>query len=284
MRREFRKTVLAYYEAHGRDLPWRHTRDPYRVLVSEVMLQQTQVVRVAERYEAFLDDFPDVEALARAPLEKVLRAWRGLGYNRRALALKRLAEQVTAEMGAQLPRDPALLRRLPGVGPATAVAVAAFCFDDPHPYLETNIRTAYLHHFFPDREGVTDAELMPLVEMTLDRQDPRTWYYALMDYGSMLKRTLPNPSRRSRHHTRQSQFEGSKRQLRARVLGVLLDRPDLDRPDLDPNEVVAALAREEHAGGPQRVAADEATVEAILRELADEGFLVAREGRFRPAD
>lgn len=283
-RREFRKTVLAYYEAHGRDLPWRHTRDPYRVLVSEVMLQQTQVARVTERYEVFLDEFPNLEALASAPLEEVLRAWQGLGYNRRALALKRLAEQVTDEMHGRLPRDPILLRRLPGVGPATAAAVAAFCFDDPHPYIETNIRTAFLHHFFPGRTGVSDAELMPLVELTLDREDPRTWYYAVMDYGSMLKRTLPNPSRRSKHHTRQSRFEGSKRQLRARILGVLLDRSDLDRSDLDPTEVVAALAQEQGAGGPRRLEADEETVETILRELADEGFLVVREGRFRPAD
>lgn len=247
------------------------------------MLQQTQVERVVARYEAFLHQFPDVEALASAPLDEVLRAWQGLGYNRRALALKRLAEQVTAEMDGRLPRDPVLLRRLPGVGPATAAAVAAFCFDDAHPYLETNIRAAFLHHFFPGHTGISDAELMPLVESTLDRRDPRTWYYALMDYGSMLKRTLPNPSRQSKHHTRQSRFEGSKRQLRARVLRVLLDRSDLDQSDLDPIEVVAALAREESpvVGGGH---VEEATVAAVLRELADEGFLESREGRFRTAD
>ena len=117
------------------------------------------------------------------------------------------------------------LLRLPGVGPATAAAVAAFAYGEAHPFIETNIRAVYLHHFFPDRTDVSDREILPLVEATLDRADPRSWYYALMDYGVELKRTHPNPSRRSRHHTRQSPFSGSKRQLRAQVLRVVLDRP-----------------------------------------------------------
>ena len=140
---EFRRTVWAHYREAGRDLPWRRTRDPYLIVVSEVMLQQTQVPRVIPKYAEFTESFPDVKSLAAAPTDEVLRVWQGLGYNRRGLALKRLAEVVVAEHGGSIPRDPVALRRLPGVGPATAAAVAAFAFDDAHPFLETNIRAAW---------------------------------------------------------------------------------------------------------------------------------------------
>ncbi len=257
--------MLTHYQVHGRDLPWRRTHDPYLVIVSEVMLQQTQVARVEPKYTEFIEAFPDLESLARAPLETVLRCWQGLGYNRRAVSLKRLAEQVVAEHGGLIPRDLQSLRRLPGVGPATAAAVAAFAFGDPYPFLETNIRAAYLHHFFADREGVADKEVLPLVEATLDRADPRTWYYALMDYGSTLKRRVSNPSRRSRHHSRQSPFEGSKRQLRARTLRVVLD---------EPGSVVSQIL--EAVGGSLE------EVESVLEELVDEGFLEVLDDGYRP--
>ena len=234
---DFRRTVLAHYQAHGRDLPWRCTREPYRILLSEIMLQQTQVPRVLVKYEEFLTAFPTIDDLAAAPLEAVLRVWQGLGYNRRARSLKRLAEIVTNELNGELPRSVSELLRLPGVGPATAAAVAAFAYGEAHPFIETNIRAVYLHHFFPDRSDVSDREILPLVEATLDRADPRSWYYALMDYGVELKRTQPNPSRRSRHYTRQSPFSGSKRQLRAQVLRVILDGPDVTA-----DEVASALA------------------------------------------
>ncbi len=260
----FRQTVLEYYRAHGRDLPWRRTRDAYGILVSEVMLQQTQVSRVVEKYEEWLAAFPDLESLAAAPLARVLAVWQGLGYNRRALALKRLAEMLVAlpgpPGGAQLPREQAGLRALPGIGPATAAAVAAFAYDEAHPFIETNIRAVYLHHFFPDETGVHDREILPLVEATLDRADPRTWYYALMDYGVMLKASHPNPSRRSRHHVRQSRFEGSPRQLRARVLRLLLERP---------GSTMAEIAAElEHAGSPVGE-----RFEGVLTGLMKEGLI-----------
>lgn len=228
------------------------------------MLQQTQVPRVLPKYEQFVQVFPDFESLAKAPLASVLRHWQGLGYNRRALALKRAAEIVVAEHAGHLPRDIASLRRLPGVGPATAAALGAFAFDEAHPFLETNIRAAFLHHFFPNRDDVPDSEVLPLVEATLDREDPRTWYYALMDYGSMLKRTTVNPSRRSRHHVRQSVFEGSRRQLRARVLRTVLEKP--------------GVAAEEVA---RLVSADPEAVTEVLEELEREGFIVSSAGRYR---
>lgn len=218
----FRRTVLDHYRAVGRRMPWRETTDPYRVLVSEVMLQQTQVDRVRPKYRAFLEAFPDVRALARASPADVLRAWQGLGYNRRALALQAAAARIVAEFGERVPDDPAVLETLPGIGPATAAAIAAYAFDRPTVFIETNVRRVFLHFFFRDRTGVTDAELRPLVERALDRERPREWYWALMDYGTMLARTAPNPNRRSAHHAVQSPFEGSARQLRGRVLKVLL--------------------------------------------------------------
>jgi A/G-specific adenine glycosylase len=218
----FRRTVLEFHAECRRDLPWRRTTDPYEVLVSEVMLQQTQVARVEPKYAEFLAAFPDLEALAAAPLAAVLDAWSGLGYNRRALNLKRLAETVLTEHGGRLPEDPALLATLPGIGSATASAVATYAFGKFAPFIETNVRAVLLHHFFADAEGVPDSELRPLAEATWDREDPREWGYALMDYGTHLKRTVPNPSRRSRHHTRQSRFEGSDRQARAAFLRALV--------------------------------------------------------------
>ncbi len=217
----FRRRVLAYAR-RPRPFPWRETTDPYAITVSEIMLQQTQVQRVAEKYPAFLQEFPDVQTLARAPLAAVLRAWSGLGYNRRALALHRLAQVVVAEHGGRMPRTVAELDALPGIGAATAAAICAYAYNQPVTYLETNIRAVFIHEFFPRRRAVSDAKLLPLVAQALDRRHPRRWYNALMDYGTRLKRDHANPARRSAHHTRQSAFAGSDRQVRGLVLRRLL--------------------------------------------------------------
>lgn len=237
------------------------------------MLQQTQVSRVLTKYEEWLAVFSDLPSLAAASLSDVLAVWQGLGYNRRARALKRLAEIVVAERDGEFPRDQAALRTLPGVGPSTAGAVAAFAFGEPHPFIETNIRAAYLHHFFPDQTGVADRDLLPLVDATLDREDPRTWYYALMDYGVMLKGSLPNPSRRSRHHVHQSPFAGSNRQLRASVVRILLERPGATAP-----EIAQALA-EGRLPGLGDPAAER--VRQVLTDLAREGFVVKEGAGYR---
>jgi A/G-specific adenine glycosylase len=261
----FRERVYSYYREHGRhDLPWRQTPDPYAVLVSEVMLQQTQVARVAPYYEEWLASFPNPAALAAAPLEAVLRTWQGLGYNRRAIALTRAAGVIVAEHDGEVPREREALLALPGVGPATAAGVRAFAFGEPDLYLETNVRAAFLHEFFADAEEVPDRAILPLLQQTLDRSDPRRWYWALLDYGAHLKRTLPNPSRRSRHHTRQSPFEGSHRQVRSRLLRAVMEVPDATAEDL-------AIASEAE---PDRVA-------RALDELVSEGFLAEEAGRYR---
>ena len=229
---DFRTTVYDYYERHGRRFPWRETTDPYRILVSEVMLQQTQAPRVLLKYEEFIHLFPDISTLAAASLHDVLGAWQGLGYNRRALALKKSAEHIFTLYGGIVPRGEESLVSLPGVGPATARGVLAFAFNKPVILIETNIRAVFIHHFFPQEEPVADSNLRPLIEKTLDRNDPRRWYNALMDYGTFLKKAHANPARRSAHHQRQSPFEGSVRQVRGAILRLILEKVRLSEPDL----------------------------------------------------
>ena len=228
----FRSRVYADYRLHQRVLEWRTTRDPYAILVSEVMLQQTQVARVVRYYPRFLARFPDPATLARAPLRAVLEQWSGLGYNRRAQALQRAAQVLVRDHGGSVPADRAALQRLPGIGPATAGALLAFAFEQPVVFIETNIRRVFLDQFFPSATTVADRALLPLVACTLDRAQPRRWYYALMDCGAALGRSGPNPNRRSAHYTRQSPFAGSTRQLRGLVLRLLTERRCLSSSEL----------------------------------------------------
>ena len=221
----FCERVWDYYHLHGRDLSWRHDPTPYQVLVSEVMLQQTQVTRVREKYAQWMDLLPNLELLAAASVSEVLSAWQGLGYNRRGLWLHRAAQTIVSEYAGIVPSDPRLLVALPGIGPNTAGSIAAFAYNAPVVFIETNIRRVYLHEFFADRQDVADAELMPLIALTLDREAPREWYYALMDYGSHLAATVPNPNRRSKQHRVQSKFEGSSRQVRGAILRRALEGP-----------------------------------------------------------
>lgn len=272
---EFRSLVLERGRELYRDLPWRRTRDPYAIWISEVMLQQTQTTRVDGRWQRWLARFPSVEALAAADAADVLDEWQGMGYNRRALALHRAAREV-AERGGELPRDARDLEALPGIGPATAAGIRSFAFDLHSVYLETNVRSVFLHELFPGEEGVSDRVLVPLVDRTCPsdardpRDDPRTWYYALLDYGAYLKRTVPNPSRRSRSHTRQSRFEGSHRQKRAELLRILLAQRS-ERPDgVDLGTLAAQLALAEEKVGRRGV--EVADVRALLEELSREGF------------
>ena len=220
----FRKVIYHHYEEQGRTFPWRKTRNPYYILVSEVMLQQTQVDRVTEKYQQFIKVFPDVPALARAPLKTILKVWQGLGYNRRALALKKIAHIVAKQYNNKIPRALDELVALPGIGQATASEILAFAFNQPTVFVETNIRSVFIHFFFPDREDVSDDEILPLVEKTLDRSNPRKWYYALMDYGVTLKKRYTNPSRKSAHYNKQSPFNGSNRQVRGKILRFLTEK------------------------------------------------------------
>lgn len=286
----FRTLVRAEGVRLYRDLPWRNTRDPYGIWISEVMLQQTQVPRVLARWGAWLDRFPSVQALAQAPVADVLEEWQGMGYNRRALALKGAAEAIVAEYDGEIPQDTRRLCALPGIGPATAQGIRSFAFDLPGVYLETNVRTVFLHHFFPDVPGVPDRELVPLIQaacpagedaagdlfaIAQDENDtPRSWYYALLDYGAHLKKTVPNPSRRSSSYTRQSAFEGSRRQKRAHIVRMLLDASKCGGL-LGIDEIAAGVNDMELKAGRSHV--ERELVASILDDLEREGFCVRRE-------
>ena len=196
------------------------------------MLQQTQTQRVVEKYEAFIRHFPDFVSLDKASLQEVLTQWQGLGYNRRAIALKKCAEVVIREYRGRLPSSVDELIKLPGMGKATASSIRVFAFNKPAVFIETNIRAVFIHFFFRESDRVSDADILPLVEQTLDASNPREWYSALMDYGVMLKKTFQNPARKSMHHKKQSRFEGSNRQLRGRILKTLLIHPNIFEKDL----------------------------------------------------
>jgi A/G-specific adenine glycosylase len=258
--REFRSLVLGYYAAFGRPLPWRETTDPYRILVSEVMLQQTQVERVRVKYPDFIAQFPHFPALADAPRAEVLRAWKGMGYNRRAIALQKCAAQVVREHHGVLPRNPDDLCALPGIGQATAHAILVYAFNIPAPFIEVNVRRVFIHVFFPGAESVPDADLLPLVRVAMPAGDPRTWGNALMDYGTFLKKRSVTASHRSATYRRQPRFAGSNRQLRGRVLWCL-----------------TAHGSVEYESIPSMVVGEPPRVYRVVDELADEGFII-REG------
>ena len=225
--KQFQKIVWDYYKKNNRIFPWRRTRDPYKILVSEIMLQQTQAPRVVPKYKSFLKKFPNTKTLAKAKLSDVLSEWQGLGYNRRALYLKKCAEKIESEFDGKFPRDFKILCSLPGIGPATAGDILAFAWNKPVVVIETNIRSVFIHFFFYKRDGeqekISDKEILPLIEKTLDTTNPREWYWALFDYGAYLKESH-NPSRKSAHHTKQSKFIGSHRQKRAQILRLILKK------------------------------------------------------------
>ncbi len=225
---QFRRFIYRFYEQEGRDFFWRTNPEPYMVLVSEIMLQQTQTERVEQKLPVFLNHFPTLESLAVAPLSSVLSQWVGLGYNRRAKNLHACAQIIIREYGGQIPADPGVLVGLPGIGAYSAGSITAFAYNVPSVFIETNIRRVFIYHFFlsqslHDYQGgpISDKQLYPLIHQTLDRENPRLWYYALMDYGARLKSLVHNPNRRSASYARQSVFQGSNRQVRGAVLRVL---------------------------------------------------------------
>lgn len=275
---QFQELILGWYKKNGRhDLPWRPpalkkkrdgTHDPYCVLVSEIMLQQTQVDRVIEKYKEFLQSFPTLRTLAKASVHDLLRVWKGLGYNRRALNLQKSAQKILSENKGRFPCDVADIEKLPGIGPYTARAVATFAFHQPHAFIETNIRRIFIHFYFPGRRQVSDTELMPFIEKTLYRKDPYIWYSALMDYGALMMKDIPNPNKKSTQYVRQSRFEGSRRYARAKIIDFLVAR-QADSSELD------ALFQKDRYLEPYR-----AELMTLLTTLKNEGFIIKKRGRW----
>lgn len=220
---KFRKAIWDYYRIHGRhELPWRKTKNPYRILVSEIMLQQTQVERVIPKYKQFIKNFPSISSLEKASLTEVIAVWQGLGYNRRAVSLYKIAGILKNQYKGRVPSSPDVLKTLPGIGDYTASAIVAFAYHIPVLFIETNIRTVYIHFFLSEKKKVYDAEIKTLLEQSIDIGQAREWYYALMDYGTMLKKQYRNLNVKSIHYSRQSRFEGSKRQIRGCIIRLLL--------------------------------------------------------------
>jgi A/G-specific adenine glycosylase len=263
----FTEPLLAWYARRRRDLPWRRTRDPYRLLVSEVMLQQTQAARVADRYESFLVRFPGAAALAAATPAEVLSAWSGLGYNRRALALQQAARVVSRD---GWPRDSAGLRRLPGVGPYTAAAVASFAWGEPVAAIDTNVRRVVER---VDRRRHAPAALARRTARILPADRAADFNQAMIELGATVctarapacprcpvagtcrSRGLADPPR-WRRRTTQPRFEETDRYLRGRVVAGL----------------VAGAARLPEAVEAQRM-------ERVLDGLERDGLVVRRDGR-----
>lgn len=200
-------------------MPWRNQPTPYYVLVSELMLQQTQVARVLPKFEQFIGRFPSISVLAQASLAELMAAWSGLGYNRRAKYLHQAAREIS-QMGT-VPADFAGLTRLPGIGPNTAGAILAYAFDQPVVFVETNIRTVFIHHFFQNTAKVSDMLIKERVATTLPTDNIREWYWALMDYGAYLKRTVGARLEQANGYKKQGHFAGSLRQIRGQVIRLL---------------------------------------------------------------
>ena len=221
--REFQELVWQKGRELYRDMPWRRDTRPYYVLVSELMLQQTQVARVLPKFEAFIAAFPNEQALAQAPLADVLRLWQGLGYNRRAKYLHDAAKMIVGEWGGNWAQTEQGLMRLPGVGSNTAGALMAYVYNKHTVFIETNIRTVYFLHYFDSRDDVSDKELRAVVERTIDQEHPREFYWALMDFGAWLKASGVRNIASSKHYKKQAPLKGSVREMRGRIVKVLTE-------------------------------------------------------------
>ncbi len=219
--KKFQKIIWDFYKKNKRNFPWRETKDPYNILVSEIMLQQTQADRVIVFYERWIKQFPNFTSLAGAKFSEIYPLWQGLGYNRRALNLQKTAQKAITEYNGKLPQNISLLEEFPGIGPYTARAVSIFSYNTPVACIETNIRRVFIHHFFPKKKAVDDKEILKLANQSLDLKNPREWHWALMDYGAYLKTQVPNPNRRHKNYSIQSKFEGSLRQIRGITLRML---------------------------------------------------------------
>lgn len=280
--KEFTKEIWGYYKKNKRDLLWRNTTDPYHILVSEVMLQQTQVSRVVPKYIDFLRQFPTIKKLAQATKADVLRLWQGLGYNRRALFLKKTCETLYVKnpKHPQFPTTQQELLDLPGIGQSTAGAILAFAFNKPEPFIETNIRAVFLYFFFKDNLSVHDTNILELLSEILkeskQRKNPREWYYALYDYGSMLKAKLGKDKtklhKQSKHYNKQSSFKGSNREIRSNILKLFIEHsPSKNRTNKLEQPLTKAYIIETICKKlPQ---ATKENIESNLLTLKKEGFI-----------
>lgn len=256
----FRKIIYNYFKQFGRNFPFRNDINPYNVLISEIMLQQTQTNRVSQKFLEFIKEYPDFYSLANAPNENILKIWQGLGYNRRALALKIIAKKVIEEYNDILPDSIDVLKTFPQIGNNTASSIVTFAYNKPTYFIETNIRRVYIYFFFPNKLKIDDKDIMEILKNTIDINNPRKWYYALMDYGVMLKKSHPELHKRSKHYKKQSKFKGSNRQIRGLIIKRLLEEKKMIK-----EELIKILGFSEKR-----------TIN-IIKQLEDEGFLIIKD-------
>lgn len=227
------------------------------------MLQQTQTSRVSEKFMEFIKKFPDFNALAKAPLEAVLKVWQGLGYNRRAIALKNIADIIVSNYNEKLPTDLETLKSFPQIGYNTASSILAFAFNIPTYFIETNIRRVFIYFFFQDKKIVDDKDILKVAKKTIDLSNPREWYYGLMDYGVMLKKTHPELNKKSAHYRKQSKFKGSNREIRGEILKILLKEKALKEMDII-----------------QKIDKNPERVKKILNIMLKEGFIKQNDQKY----
>lgn len=246
--RRLRRKILGYYKKYGRELPWRKTNSPYHILVSEFMLQQTQVSRVTDYYEKFINKLPDLKSLAKVKTPLLLKLWSGLGYNSRALRLRAAAQEIIKTHNGKFPEDAESLKKLPGIGDYTSAAILAFAFNKPVPVIDINIRRVLLHELGL-ANNVSNQELTALARLLIPRGKSALWHNALMDYGAALP---PEVKKLYQPLTRQSSFKGSKREARGYILRILLKEKSLSRKELlekishrQKEEIIDQLAAED---------------------------------------
>ena len=272
---EFCRYVLSEGQRLYRDLPWRGIDDAYGVLVSEVMLQQTQVKRVLGRWERWMGMFPSPDALAAAAPADVLAEWQGLGYNRRALALKRAAEECSQRFGGRLPETVEQLQELPGIGPATAAGVTSFARNLPAIYIETNVRTVFIHTLFPDCEAVSDNQQAAGGGL-LSRSGPGS-PVVLRAVGCWCGSEVAGGKRLAAQRALHASVgvRGSRRQKRACLVRIVLACPGIAV-----RQAAVRLDAEERAA--RKEAVDPQLFAGICADLEREGFFRQEDGRLFP--
>lgn len=273
-KKEFNRTLFLWHKKNYRPMEWRDTKNPYRILVSEIMLQQTQVARVKEKYAEFVKKFPTVQILANAPLGDVLRAWSGLGYNRRAKYLHHCAKEVVEKHQGKFPSSYEELVKLPGIGRSTAGALLAFAFDEDTPMIDTNIRRILVRTFFNGKNVPSDKELYAFASSLIPKGKGRVWNYAMLDLGATTCtarnhaddcpiNTLHGKVSDFVYKKPQKKFAGSERFYRGKLLKHLAQQTSLTSA-----QVAKVLADYPH---------DRAV---LLKKMAGEGMIVKRKAHY----
>lgn len=226
----FQERVRSEGDRLYRPMPWRETPSAYYVVVSELMLQQTQVARVMTKFTAFIERFATFEVLARAAQSEVIEMWAGLGYNRRARFLHQIAQHIVQH---GIPTTQRGWQDLPGIGCNTAGAIMAYVYNEPVVYVETNIRTVIIHEYYPDEIDVDEQQIYDIVQQTVDVDHPREWYWAMMDYGADLKARGFRYNARMKQYKKQSALKGSVREVRGQIVDVLRKESSIERSQLE---------------------------------------------------